>query len=68
MADLIIAAFVILAATSVAVVGSLVVLSLFDLVQGRKKPVPHENEEVSEPNNAPDLGEALNAWRRERDV
>lgn len=67
---LIVAVFLILVAASVAVVGSMIVLALFDLVLGRKR--PSATTEVididSEIANRSNLEGAFSNWRRERGV
>jgi hypothetical protein len=69
MSGSIVTLFLILAAASAGVVASITVPSLFDLVQRRSKSPTSKNEETKgKPSNVTDLGEALSAWRRERDV
>ena len=69
MSGLIVTIFLILAVASASVVASIIVLSLFDLVQRRMKPATSKDEKAkSEPSNATDLVEAVSGWRRERDV
>ena len=66
---LVVAVFLILLAASVAVVGSLFVLTLFNLVLSRKR--PSATTEViasdSEITNNSNLERAFSNWRRERD-
>ena len=67
---LIVVVFLILVAASVAVVGSMIVLALFDLVLSRKRPsatteVIDSNSEIT---NLSNLERAFSNWRRERGV
>ena len=62
--------FLILVAASVAVVGSMIVLALFDLALSRKRPsatteVIDSNSEIT---NRSNLERAFTNWRRERGV
>jgi hypothetical protein len=64
--ELIVVVFLILVAASVAVVGSMIVLALFDLVLGRKRPsatteVIESDSEITHRSNWERY------WRRERD-
>jgi hypothetical protein len=63
-------AFLILVAASVAVVGSMIVSALFDLVPGRKRPSATTQviESDSEIANRSNLERAFSDWRRERGV
>jgi hypothetical protein len=65
---LIVAVFLILLAASVAVVGSLMVLALFDLVLSRKRPSAKIEviDSDSEITNSSNLEMAFSNWRRER--
>jgi hypothetical protein len=65
---LIVAVFLILLAASVAVVGSLIVLALFDLVLSRKHPSAKIEviDSDSEITNSSKLERAFSNWRRER--
>ena len=66
---LIVAAFLILLAASVAIVGSLIVLALFDLVLSKKRPSAKiEVDSHSEITNSSNLEAAFSNWRRERSV
>ena len=67
---LIVAVFLILLAASVAVVGSLIVLALFDLVLSRKRPSATTEviDSDSEIANRSNLERAFSNWRRERDA
>ena len=67
---LIVAAFLILLAASVAVVGSLIVLALFDLVLSKKRPSTKIEviDSHSEITNSSNLETAFSNWRRERSV
>jgi hypothetical protein len=67
---LIVAVFLILVAASVAVVGSMIVLALFDLVLGRKRPSATSElmDNDSEIANRSNLERAFSDWRRERGV
>ena len=66
---LIVMVFLILVAASVAVVGSMIVLALFDLVLSRKR--PSATTEVIDSDsvitNNSNLERAFSNWRRERD-
>lgn len=66
----IVAAFLILLAASVAVVGSLIVLALFDLVLSKKRPSAKIEviDSRSEITNSSNLETAFSNWRRERSV
>jgi hypothetical protein len=67
---LIVAVFLVLVAASVAVVGSMIVLALFDLVLSRKRPSATTEviDKDSETTNRSNLERAFSSWRRERDV
>jgi hypothetical protein len=68
---LIVVVFLILVAASVAVVGSMIVLALFDLVLSRKGPSGVTTEVMddhSKPANSSNLERAFSNWRRERNV
>ena len=67
---LIVAAFLILLAASVAVVGSLIALALFDLVLSKKRPSAKIEviDSRSEITNSSNLETAFSNWRRERSV
>ena len=66
---LLVTAFLILLVASIAVVGSMLVLALCDLVVSRKRPSDVTNG-VLDANlpHGPDLEEAMSNWRREREV
>jgi hypothetical protein len=68
---LIVVVFLILVAASVAVVGSMIVLALFDLVLSRKGASGATSkvmDEYSKPANSSNLERAFSNWRRERNV
>jgi hypothetical protein len=60
----------VLVAASVAVVGSMIVLALFDLVLSRKRPSATTEviDKDSETTTRSNLERAFSSWRRERDV
>ena len=66
---LLVTTFLILFVASMAVVGSMLVLALSDLVLGKKRPsdlttgVLDANSKLA---HSPDLEEAMSNWRRER--
>ena len=67
---LLVTTFLILFVASMAVVGSMLVLALSDLVLGRKRPsdvatgMLNANSKLA---HSPDLEEAMSIWRRERE-
>ena len=67
---LIVVVFLILVAASVAVVGSMIVLALFDLALSRKRPSATTEviDSDSEITNRSNLERAFRNWRRERGV
>jgi hypothetical protein len=66
---LIVAVFLVLMAASVAVVGAMIVLALFDLIVSRKRSVTTEViDGHSERVNSSNLEMAFSSWRRERDT
>jgi hypothetical protein len=67
---LIVVVFLILVAASVAVVGSMIVLALFDLALSRKRPSATTEviDSDSENTNRSNLERAFRNWRRERGV
>jgi len=66
---LIVLVFLILVAASVAVVGSMIVLALFDRVLSRKRSSTTEAKAGnSERTDSSNLERAFGDWRRERDV
>jgi hypothetical protein len=67
--ELIVVVFLILVAASVAVVGSMIVLALFDMVLSRKRPSATTEviESDSEITNRSNWERAFNNWRRERE-
>jgi hypothetical protein len=67
--ELIVVVFLILVAASVAVVGSMIVLALFDLVLSRKRPSATTEviESDSEITNRANWERAFNNWRHERE-
>ena len=68
--ELIVLVFLILVAASVAVVGSMIVLALFDLAFSRKLPTATTEVIDSDPQitNRSNFERAISNWRRERDV
>ena len=66
---LIVLVFLILVAASMAVVGSMIVLALFDRLLSRKRsPGVTPEASNSESANSSNLERAFRNWRRERDV
>jgi hypothetical protein len=67
--ELIVVVFLILVAASVAVVGSMIVLALFDLAFSRKRPTATTEviDSDSEITNRSNWERAFNNWRRERE-
>jgi hypothetical protein len=67
---LIVTIFLVLLAASAAVVGSMIVLALFDLVLSRKRPsaTTEVTDSDSEITNSSNLERAFSNWRRERNV
>jgi hypothetical protein len=67
---LIVTMFLVLLAASAAVVASMIVLALFDLVLSRKRPsaTTEVTDSDSEITNSSNLERAFSKWRRERDV
>jgi hypothetical protein len=67
---LIVTVFLVLLAASAAVVASMIVLALFDLVLSRKRPsaTTEVTDSDSEITNSSNLERAFSNWRRERDV
>jgi hypothetical protein len=67
--ELIVVVFLILVAASVAVVGSMMVLALFDLAFSRKRPTATTEviDSDSEITNRSNWERAFNNWRRERE-
>lgn len=71
MDGLVVTVFLVLVAASVAVVGSLIVLALSDLLISRKHPSGVTKELIDgncETADSPSLEEAMSNWRRERDL
>jgi hypothetical protein len=64
--ELIVVVFLILVAASVAVVGSMIVLALFDLVLGRKRPSA-TTEVIESDSEITNRSNWERYWRRERD-
>ena len=66
---LLVTTFLILFVASTAVVGSMLVLALSDLVVSRKRPSDVTNAMLdAKLAHIPDLEEAMSNWRRERNV
>ena len=63
---LLVTTFLILFIASIAVVGSMLVLALWDLVMSRKRQ-PINGTSDANPAQGPDLEEAMSNWRHERD-
>ena len=65
---LLVTTFLILFIASIAVVGSMLVLALWDLVMSRKRqPDVINGTSDANPAQGPDLEEAMSNWRHERD-
>ena len=65
---LLVTTFLILFIASIAVVGSMLVLALWDLVMSRKRQPVINGKSDANPAQGPDLEEAMSNWRRERDI
>ena len=65
---LLVTTFLILFIASIAVVGSMLVLALWDLVMSRKREPVINGKSDANPTQGPDLEEAMSNWRRERDI
>ena len=64
---LLVTTFLILFIASIAVVGSMLVLALWDLVMSRKRQPRINGTSDANPAQGPDLEEAMSNWRHERD-
>ena len=64
---LLVTTFLILFIASIAVVGSMLVLALWDLVMSRKRQPASMERQMQTPLKVPDLEEAMSNWRHERD-